>query len=65
MRNCHAQTCLPETLTVIAFHVERRTIGHWWHVVDNTGLSWTRDLPSAREAFAALRVLRAIAHSPE
>ena len=50
---------------MLAFHVERRTVGRWWHVVDNTGLSWTRDLPSAREAFAALRILRAIAHSPE
>jgi hypothetical protein len=50
---------------MIAFHVERLPGGHWWRVVDNTGLAWTRDLPSAREAFAALRILRAIAHSPE
>lgn len=50
---------------MLAFHVERRPVGRWWRVVDNTGLSWTRYLPSAREAFAALRILRAIAHSPE
>lgn len=50
---------------MITFHVERRTVGRWWHVVDNAGLSWTRDLPSASAAFAALAVLRAIAHSPE
>ena len=50
---------------MLAFHVERRTVGRWWRVVDATGLSWTRDLPSAREAFAAMRILRAIAHSPE
>ena len=50
---------------MIAFHIERLPVGRWWHVVDNTGLSWTRDLPSASAAFAALAVLRAIAHSPE
>lgn len=50
---------------MIAFHVERRPVGHWWHVVDNTGLSWSRDLPSASAAFAALAVLRAIANSQE
>lgn len=48
---------------MIAFHVERLPRGHWWRVVDNTGLSWTRDLPSASAAFAALAVLRALAHS--
>jgi len=48
-----------------AFHVARRTRGRWYYIADNTGLAWTRDLPSAREAFAALRILRAIAHSPE
>lgn len=50
---------------MIAFHVERQPVGRWWRVVDNTGLSWTRDLPSASDAFAALAVLRAVAHSPE
>ena len=48
---------------MIAFHVARQPVGRWWRVVDNTGLSWTRDLPSASAASAAMAVLRAIAHS--
>lgn len=45
---------------MLAFDIKRD--GRRWYVVDNTGLRWSRGLPSASTARGALAQLRDVAH---